>query len=191
MSTENNQLGNKFIRNWVLANGIGWLVGFIIAFPLSYGVVNIFYPKETNLILGLCIGAAVGYAQWLVLKRKFKISSSWGHICTICLGIPFIAEFILNELGYEIDYFRGNYEYLGGLVFGIAVGLVMGVLQMRLLKPYFKNAPRWIVASSVGWGICWFAVRLELPFFLGILLGGVLLGLITGYSIILMSLSTN
>jgi len=191
MITESKQLGNKFLRKWILANSIGWLVGFIGAFPLSYGVVNKFYHEETNLILGLCIGAGVGYAQWFVLKRKFKISSSWGHICAICMGIPFIIEVILNESGYKIDYFQGNYEFLGGLIFGIVVGSVIGILQMRFLKPYFKKAPWWIVASSVGWGICWFASSFEFPLFLSILLGGVLLGLITGYSIIWMSRSIN
>lgn len=84
---------------------MGFLAGGIAAFLLSYMVVNIFYPKESNLILGLCIGSGVGYAQWLVLKRKMKISSLWGLACTICLGIPFIAEVILEETEYKIPNF--------------------------------------------------------------------------------------
>jgi len=90
MYNPSKQLGKKFLLNWILANGIGWLVGIISAIILSYLVVNAFYQKETNLILGLCIGASTGYAQWFVLKRKFKISSLWVLVCTICMGIPLL-----------------------------------------------------------------------------------------------------
>lgn len=190
MNNESKQFGKKFLQNWILANSVGWLVGLIGAILLSYLVVNMFYHKETNLILGLCIGASVGYAQWFVLKKKFKINSSWGLVCAVCMGIPFIVEVILEESGYKITYFQGNYEFLGRLLFGVIVGLVIGLLQIRYLKPYFKKAGWWIVASSVGWGICWLSSLVPMPLsILGILLGGVLLGLITGYGIIWMSRS--
>lgn len=64
MNNESKQLGKKILLNWIFVNGIGWMVGFFGVFVLSYQVANIFYPKETNLILGLCIGACVGYAQY-------------------------------------------------------------------------------------------------------------------------------
>lgn len=192
MNNENKQLEKKFLLNWITANGIGWLVGSIGAIILSYLVVNIFYHKETNLIVGLCIGASVGYAQWFVLKRKFKISSLWGLVCTVCMGIPFIAEVIMDESGHKIPYFQGDYEFLGRLIFGMIVGLVIGLLQMQFLKPYFKKAAWWIAASSVGWGVCFLASSVPMPLaMLGMLSGGVLLGLITGYSIIWMNRSAD
>lgn len=192
MNNENKQLEKKFLLNWITANGIGWLVGSIGAIILSYLGVNIFYHKETNLIVGLCIGASVGYAQWFVLKRKFKISSLWGLVCTVCMGIPFIAEVIIDESGHEIPYFQGDYEFLGRLIFGMIVGLVIGSLQMQFLKPYFKKAAWWIAASSVGWGVCFLASSVPMPLaMLGMLSGGVLLGLITGYSIIWMNRSAD
>lgn len=192
MSNENVQLEKKFLLNWVTANGIGWLVGAIGSIILSYLVVTIFYPKETNLILGLCVGASVGYAQWFILKRNFQISSLWGLVCTVCMGIPFIAQVIMSENGLEIPYFQGNYEFLSRLIFGLLVGLVIGLLQMQFLKPYFKKAAWWIAASSFGWGICFLASSVPMPFsLLGILAGGVLLGLITGYGIIWMNRSAD
>ena len=192
MNNENKQLEKKFLLNWIIANGIGWLVGSIGAIILSYLVLNIFYHKESNLIVGLCIGASVGYAQWFVLKRKFKISSLWGLVSTVCIGIPLIAEVIMNENGYNIPNFHGNYEFLGRLIFGLTVGLVIGLLQMQFLKPYFKKAAWWIAASSFGWGICFLASSVPMPLaLLGILAGGVLLGLITGYTIIWMNTSAD
>ena len=192
MNNESKHLEKKFLLKWILANGIGWLVGVIGAFILSYLVVNIFYPKETNLILGLCIGASVGYSQWFLLKGKFKISSLWGLVCTICMGIPFIVEVIMDECGHKIPNFQGNQVFLGRLIFGIIEGLVIGLLQMQFLKPYFKKAAWWIAVSSVGWGICFLANSFPMPLaILGLLTGGILLGLVTGYSLIWMSRSAD
>ncbi len=98
----------------------------------------------------------------------------------------------MDESGYKITYFQENYEFLGRLIFGIIVGLVIGLLQMQFLKSYFKKAAWWIVASTVGWGICWLASSVTMPLaILGMLVGGVLLGLITGYGIIWMSRSVD
>ena len=59
MNVKLSQDEKKFWSWWVLANGIGFPVGFILAIILSYAVANIFYPKETNLIVGLCVGGVV------------------------------------------------------------------------------------------------------------------------------------
>lgn len=73
--------GPKFYKNrkqlfgrLVLATGIAWPVGIILAIVLYFAVVNQFYPKEANLIVGLCLGTGVGYSQWLIMKKYFKIS---------------------------------------------------------------------------------------------------------------------
>lgn len=188
MKNVNNKLEKKFLQHWILANGIGWLVGFIGAFILSYLVVNIFYDKETNLIVGLCVGASIGYAQWFVLKRSFKINSMWGLICTLAIGIPSMVGVIMNENGYIIPYFDGNNEILGRFMLGVILGTIIGLLQMQLLKPYFKNASRWVLASSIGWGICSLSLSVPMPLAtLIVLIGGVLLGFVTGYGIIWMN----
>lgn len=108
------------------------------------------------------------------------------------MGITFVIEVIWNESGYEILWFQGGYELLGrltfGLVVGLVIGLVIGILQMPLLQPYFKKTAWWIVVSSVGWGACWLISSLALPLtIIGVLLGGFLLGLISGYGIIYIS----
>ena len=192
MNTENNQLKKGFFLKWIISNGFGWLIGVIGSFILSHLVVNIFYPKETNLIVGLCIGAGVGYAQWFVLKGMIKISSMWGLASTICIGIPFIAFEIMDENGYDTSSFHGDFEFLYRLIFGLIIGFVIGLLQLQLLKPYFKTAAWWIAGSTVGWGICFLASSLPMPYaLLGILLGGILLGMITGYTLNWMNKASN
>lgn len=192
MKTKNKKLEKKFLKQWILANGIGWLAGFLVAFILSYLVVSIFYDNETNLIVGLCVGASIGYAQWFVLKKRFKISRTWVLICTLCLGIPVIVGVKMNEKGYAFTLFEGDYELLGRLLFGLFIGSVIGLLQMQLIKPYFKKASRWILGSSIGWGICSLALSVPMPLAtLTFLAGGVLLGIVTGYSIMWMDRSSS
>lgn len=190
MKDESSKLERKFIGNWILANGIGWLVGAIGAFVLSAFVVNIFYDKETNLIVGLCIGASMGYAQWLVLKRSFKISSLWGLVFTICLGIPFIVSEIFSESGINAPSFPGDHIILSRPIIGLIAGSVIGILQIKFLKPYFKSASRWVLVSSIGWGICGLVLSAPMPMAtFAMLFTGVLMGVVTGFGIIWMNRS--
>lgn len=190
MKNESHKLEIKFLGNWILANGIGWVVGSIGAFVLSTFVVNIFYEKETNLIVGLCVGASIGYAQWLVLKRYYKISSFWGLICTLCLGIPFIVGVLLYESGINARSFPGEHLILSLPIFGLIVGSVIGILQMKFLRPYFRKASRWVLVSSIGWGICELVLSVPMPMAtVAMLSAGVLLGVVTGFGIIWMNRS--
>ena len=72
-------------------------IGLFIAIILSYTVVNIFHPEETNLILGLGIGFSVGISQWFVLKKYLKISKWWMIIPCIFIGIPFAILMMMEE----------------------------------------------------------------------------------------------
>jgi hypothetical protein len=56
MQEVQTKLGWRFWGNWVLATTIGWPIGVVGAFILAH-IVYMVYPKETNLVLGLCLGA--------------------------------------------------------------------------------------------------------------------------------------
>jgi hypothetical protein len=53
-------------------------VGLLGAIVLSHLAVNLVYPKETNLIVGLCTGAAVGSFQMVAVRRWITLSRGWG-----------------------------------------------------------------------------------------------------------------
>ena len=63
MDTNLSNLGWRFWGRWLVATTVAWVVGFIAAIALSYLVVNAFYPEESNLIVGLCMGAALAIGQ--------------------------------------------------------------------------------------------------------------------------------
>ncbi|MGD8698203.1 MAG: hypothetical protein PVJ43_02865 [Gemmatimonadales bacterium] len=79
-----------------MATFIGWVVGMLAAIILSYVVLNsLVYAKETNLIVGLCLGAAVALSQKIVVRRRLDLAISrlWGAV--IGIGIPFVAVVLL------------------------------------------------------------------------------------------------
>jgi hypothetical protein len=163
----------NFLGKWVLANAIAWVLGIILAIVLSYAVVNLFYPKETNLIVGLILGGTVGFSQWFIIKKHFKISTWWFWASAIGIGIPFIAEVILMEFGV-IESGLIGYELLDQAIQIFIGGLLTGLFQFSILKSHSKKGIWWIVISTFGWGVSWF----------GFPLGGVILGIITGFAIL-------
>lgn len=163
----------KFLGRLVFASGIAWPVGIIVAIVLSYGVVNLFYSKETNLIVGLCLGAVVAYSQWLIIKRYFKIGAWWIFAAAIGIGLPFVIEVILSELS-ESEISITEIEIIDQAILLFVGGLVTGLLQYNIFKSLTPKFRWWIIISPLAWGIGWF----------GLILGGIIFGAITGITIL-------
>lgn len=190
MKYNGKDLGKKFMLQWISANVIGWIFGFLSAFILSHFVVNLFYDKETNLIVGLCLGGSIGFAQWFTLKKWYNISRNWVLVSTLCAGIPVILVVLLNDFGQVSTEILGDNQLLVRLLSGLIIGLLIGFFQIPLLKPFFNKASRWIIGSSIGWGLCSLALLLPMPFAtFAILFGGFILGTVTGLCIVWMSYS--
>ena len=187
MNPESDKFERTFLRKWIVATSSAWVGGLLGSIIVAH-IVNIIYPKETNLVVGLCIGAAVGYAQWSVLRKQITVSGWWGLACAIGLGVPFVAGVILDEVGFEPPDLPAS-AILGRVIVGIIGGLLSGLLQMRLLKPHFARAGWWILASSMGWGMCWLASSIPGPSIalLGLIMGGGLLGAVTGVGLLWMA----
>jgi len=163
----------KFLGRWVLANSISFPVGIIVAIVLSYAVVNLFYPKETNLIVGICLGGIVGFSQWFVLKKYIKIGIWWIFSCSIGIGIPFIVAVVIFELTGTDPSIVGVEIIDHGIVMFIG-GLITGLLQVRMVSDFSSKGIWWIIISGFAWGIGWF----------GLILGGAVLGLISGIALL-------
>jgi len=88
----------EFVLEWIGATVIGWFIGIVSAIILSYLVINPIYPKETNLIVGLCIGAAVGLSQKIAARQWITLSKSWIWGAMVGIGFPFIVSVIIEEV---------------------------------------------------------------------------------------------
>ena len=184
MTPENSQLEKGFLRKWIWVTGIAWPAGIIVSIIVAH-IVNIVYPKETNLVVGLCVGAVVGYSQWSVLKKQTQVGSFWGLACSIGMGVPFVLVVILDEVGVEVPD-STNVESLGRIAIGLIGGLLSGLLQVRVLRNHYAKACWWMLVSAAGWGLCWLVCSIGPPWVAvtGFLSGGIILGLVTGLGLL-------
>jgi len=138
------------LGRWFLGTLIGWFVGVLLAIGLSYAVVGLFFAEETNLIVGLVLGAVVGLAQLVAVRGVLPLTSRWVWGAAAGLGIPF----------------------------------VVGLLQAPALRRHTSRAHWWIPASLVSWGVAWLASVAWAE--AGIVLGGAVLGAVSGSLLIWM-----
>ncbi|WP_414528948.1 protein kinase domain-containing protein [Nodularia chucula] len=161
VSTESPKVGIGLYFQWVLANGLGSIGGLIVAAIADsilgeLGVISGEMPSIAA--IGLW-GLIIGSMQLLVLRRHIPISKKWWLLGTT-LG---------TFMPYALVLIKGNdpNEALGfSILFG---GLIVGIIQWWLLRPFVKRAYGWIVINAVPLG-----------FLLGggILSGGVLVSLL-------------
>lgn len=176
METTPIKFKKNFFLYWMLAVSFSWPLSIILAIILSYLIINPFYPKETNLIVGLCLGGTTGFAQWILLKKYFKISIWWVFASAIGIGIPVALIVICEEMGIILPELLKN-ENLSLVLVGCIGGLLTGVLQMPVLKTVTKNSIWWIPTCAVCWGAALFPGIFISGFIL--VVGGLIMGLLS------------
>jgi hypothetical protein len=149
MKVKGSQAGWDFWLGWVVASSVGILVGFII------GMVIGTLPDDKiewliGLVAGIMLGIGVGVLQWLVLRRRAS-GVGWWVLASAAAGYAFGTGFI------------GILESLTALSFGTLLrytvvaalgGAVAGILQWLVLRGKVSRAGWWVLASTVGWGLC-------------------------------------
>ena len=174
MDPQGHNIGWRVWPRWLLATIIGWIVGVVGAIVLSYAVVNLFHPEETNLIVGLCVGAGVGSAQVIAVRRVLSLKWGWVLGVIVGMGVPYTFAVLLNE-GW-LGAIQVSEMWL--VFIGIIAGAMAGVIQMTALTRHTLSARWWIWASMVAWGITWFIsfILRESTVFVGVLVYGALSG---------------
>ena len=164
----------------MIAVSFSWPISILLAILLSHLIINPFFPKETNLIVGLCLGGATGFAQWILLKKYFKISLWWIFAAAIGIGVPVALIVISEEMGIVLPEPLNN-ENVSIIVSSFIGGLLTGILQAPLLKSVTKYAIWWIPISTACWGIAMFPGIYIEGFIL--VIGGFILAALSGYAI--------
>ncbi|MBI5667749.1 MAG: hypothetical protein HZC41_07050 [Chloroflexi bacterium] len=160
-------LSESFVLRWTLATLPGWTIG------LYLGAWTLRSPAIC--LNGALAAACIGLAQWLVLRRGYDFSGRWVLLTTVggALGLLPAFFFILTIIFGGLAV----YATLVGLTFGAA----MGGTQYLCLRQY-PRAEWWIIASGLGGGLGGLlsvtTIIGGLP--LGLLLGGIAYGWITG-----------
>ena len=160
----------KFVLEWIGATVIGWFIGIVSAIILSYLVINPIYPKETNLIVGLCIGAAVGLSQKIAARQWITLSKSWVWGAMVGIGFPFVVSVFIEEVRPGVDE--------SWKIPLIAAGSILcGLLQLPALRSLTPRAYWWILASGISWSFTFLIIQVGGS--VGFLGGGLVLGILS------------
>jgi hypothetical protein len=125
------QPGWDFWLLWVIASAVGWALSIGIADALAdFGGVEL-----------VVIGAIVGTAQWLVLRRQLHSAGWW--ILASAMGL--ILSYIIIPARPVSEY--RSYELLFEDAFR---GVVIGTAQWLVLRRQIHRAIWHILASAVG-----------------------------------------
>ncbi|RMG44634.1 MAG: hypothetical protein D6718_09615 [Acidobacteria bacterium] len=192
MSARHRPAGREFFKRWVGATFAGWLLGFVfIVLAAAGGDLIGVGDGESQFIVGIAMGAGVGYAQGRVMRRRLDVTWGWVWASAIGLGVPVGAFDIATAVWGE--------SWPSIPIAVVTGGLLAGLLQRRILRSRCARADWWVPACVAGWtsatgtaavsGLLpsgpsagWFAlVNIAV-----ILLGGVVLGIVTGGALVWM-----
>jgi len=202
------KINNEKLRFW-----INWTLLSLAIIPLSYIISLIVvlmihgafgfnqmeggtYLSQTVMQIagGAVIGFGTGLYQKSLLKKVFDVSWSW--VYTLIIGFAFtelVVCIILWRLGinrYELRFIELN-PLPEVLIFACA-GLVIGLLQWTILRKYFSGSTVWVLANTLGWGVCvlttyFFGLINRNVLVFGFIPGALLYGAITGATVMWIS----
>lgn len=145
---------------WVLATVVGGLAGMgvagiasAIAGSIGIGTVALLH------LVGALEGMALGFSQWLVLRRYIKhvgwwiVATSIGAIFAWLIGLK--AVVVLTLIFFNGATSQATSLELPSAVFflGTWVGAVLGLAQWFVLRKHVRKGVGWVVANALAWGL--------------------------------------
>lgn len=150
--------GWKFGFLWILATGVGALVGPAFAFPVNLALVALLgvtapvpgTPVQQALILTLdglgasmlFVGLGMGFGQWLLLRKYLKHSGGW--ILATGLAMVFSGLFRWSLPSDTSPALIGPLTIPAGAI-------LLAVCQWFVLRGRVPHAAWWVVICIAGW----------------------------------------
>ncbi len=117
---------NMPLRNWLVANGLGWILAiFILVYMSAFEVPGV--P-----LLGFMLGPIIGFMQWFVMRAWNKRAMWW--IGINALGYGLAAYIVLGDQTSLLGQTGMNYSHSPGLLL-IAGGVVGAITGLGLVWP--------------------------------------------------------
>lgn len=168
---DNNPWPWLFWRQWVAANALAETVGlgasallwiaFLFGVEQRYGIL----VSAVVVVLGstLLEGAAVGFAQWWVLRKALPRMRWQAWVAATAIG-AFVAWTLgmipSTALALSAETSAGPPPEVSDLLMyslaalmGIVLGPVLGAPQWWILRRYLRDAWWWIPAQSAAWAV--------------------------------------
>jgi hypothetical protein len=137
---------------WLVANLLSFgLVGAMFhnfplafAFPPNVSRLGSFRPEAAivGFFFGFIPALLIGFLQHLILRRHFPLSRWWIISASAGMGL--------------MHFLADGFENARDLSLAVLVsGLLVGVIQWRLLRPHVSVSAGWLAASGLGWCVGW------------------------------------
>ena len=182
MDSSGQNIGWRLWARWLLATLIGYVVGagFAIVLTGTIGgiasLLGLFHPRETDLIVGLCVGAAIGLAQVIAVRWVLALNLGWVWGGLVGFGLPFTLDVLLDE-GW-LGAIEVPLAWL--ITVGIIAGALAGIIQTAALRRHTPRAGWWTWMSAASFGIaslCFFSLD---DAGLGLIAGMLVVGVLSG-----------
>jgi hypothetical protein len=145
-----NKVGRGFWLRWMSASDMGLVVGFALYFQLVVGFASeLSFGLQTLISIagGIFLGASIGLAQWLVLRKQISWPGQWIIASTAGGAVGGTVALIAGEITGEVT----DAGFYGALAVGAAViGISLGIAEWLVLRRYVSQAGWWVLASTVG-----------------------------------------
>ena len=136
----------KLWERWVLASSIAQVIGWIVIGYFTQAT-NEFVNENTYtvlLLVGIVEGFALGFAQWLVLRRYIRYANCWILLTTAGALLSWFMGLTVSVV-IGLFYAANLHQTMTTLVkeialLGAAVGTVIGYAQWLILKIANKKA---------------------------------------------------
>lgn len=172
------EIRNRLILRWILANMFGWSVGLFAGMTIaqiSSSVLGDFIGGFIGLLLaGAIVGGCVGFAQF----KAIAIHTQWVRYSTIGGALSIFPASLM--------YITLIFGKLGFFMVGAVFGAGFGWLQSFTLKDNTQAATIWVIANLFAGGLCSMLSLTGMPFTLPIFcsFGPIIFGAITGYALL-------
>jgi hypothetical protein len=186
----------RFWLVWTFVTLVGYVLGTLALLPVA---VNLAYAAQLPFLIGLLsggvLGATIGVAQWLLLRRRTPVTLSWvaasiaGGMIGMALGMTIepsapageaVRDATREAAALVIPWRVAWQTAVAGALFGLG----LGIGQWWRLRLYARPAGWWILVNGGAWmvGLGVGAAIAGLMTTLGALLvTGLLAGAITAY----------
>ena len=147
----------RFCLIWALFNTLAFIVTAIVAFIVVMLIRSAFNIPEEEMgttlqdtIVGIgglaVVGLGLGFTQWKLLRRRFRISSIW--VYSLAIG-AIVAQILMGIIDWKTDIVQsfGENNLVGGTIYISIIVLFIGLVQLPLLSRHFYNIGYWIIAS--------------------------------------------
>lgn len=148
--------GGGLWRAWAVATALGELVGFVAPTLAGVGIAALGLPDPAMAVgvtlAGSLEGAALGYAQALVLRRHLPAVSGRAWVLASALGavVAYAIGMLPSSIG-DFSRFSPAQLALGGGTLGAVFLLSMGLPQWLVLRRHLPRAGWWVGANALAW----------------------------------------